>query len=699
MVESKLDVIINFIKKGTGAKAASKELTTLEKSTKGATDGTKSFNLAQTAAKIGLAAVTISALKQIPQMANLGFKYKNAQIALAAYAGSAEKATAITDAITEASGFAIDKFAAVTNATRLLSLGLANNADEAAQFTKVAVTLGATMGKDVQGAFEEFSLLLANQSILRLDTYGISAGKVREEMARLAAEFPELDRNTRFVTATMTIAEDKMGKLDAAGFEATSSIDRLGAGFKNLKITMATFVADGVLPVTDGLTGLSAASSDANERLAEGADTFAEYEKAAKLANTSLGGDVIGRLALSTGRLTEEQFEAVKSAQALADANEGLIVVEEKVILTQGGINELLQEQTFLSKALALGIGGSLTKAMEKYDEGLAKVDEKQKDIKESVVGLIAELAENEQAILAAGIAYTSSLTPSQKYLNSMESLRIKQVELNEKLEDGGITLRKYNNETKKVTQAQRDLFETSGDSDQAFQDYIDTLVELDDAQVDLREQIDTLDAGYDKVSAGVNELAESLRMATAELIFQAAATDLSADVALLLARELGLVDEATFAVAQEAQRLRIQFDDGAISAKEFATQAGDLATDIGSIQSKNVDINVNTIQAERNIRTVQERLNAVKLLALTLTISELAGIRGAGPGFQDGADFTIPDRGLRGDRVPVSFMAEQGERIQVTPQGESGDKNVNIENVNLNSAIDLAFFLEGIRQ
>ena len=79
MAESKLDILINYIKKGTGAKVAGKELEGLKKSTEGATKGTKGFNLAQAAAKIGLAALTIQAIKQIPQMANLGFKYKNAQ--------------------------------------------------------------------------------------------------------------------------------------------------------------------------------------------------------------------------------------------------------------------------------------------------------------------------------------------------------------------------------------------------------------------------------------------------------------------------------------------------------------------------------------------------------------------------------------------------------------------------------------------
>jgi len=575
MVESKLDIILNFIKKGTGAKDASKEVEKLEKSTKGATKGTKGFNLAQAAAKLGLAAMTVQLLRQIPQLANLGFKFKNAQIALAAYAGSAEKATAITDAVTEASGFAIDKFAAVTNATRLLSLGLASNADEAAQFTKTAITLGATMGKDVQGAFEEFTLLLANQSILRLDTYGISGAKVREEMARLAAEFPELDRSARFTNATMTIAAEKMDKLEEAGFEATSSIDRLGAVVGNLKIAAAEFVAEGVLPVTDGLTGVADATKIANEKLAEGADTFDDYKRAFEEAGTGL--NILERLALKSGELSEAQFDATKSAQALAEAGIDLTVVQEEVILTAGGINELLQEQVFLSKALSLGMGGTLTKATQKWRESLEAVEKSS-----------GETAEKQQELI-----------------NKSNELRI------------------------------------------------------------------------------------SLEQTTAELIFQAAAAELDAETSLLLARELGLVDEATFAVAQEAQRLRIKFDEGAISAGEFASEAGILKDRVNELTSKNITITADTLQAQQNVNIL-----AGSIAALPTTHHTQFGT------FQEGGQFQIPDVGPFGDRVPVSFMAERGETVTITPRDGGGPSagNVSITN-HISSDIDLAFFQQMLEE
>lgn len=579
MVESKLDIILNFIKKGTGAKDAGKEIDKLEKSTKGATKGTKGFNLAQAAAKLGLAAMTVQLLRQVPQLVNLGFKYKNAQIALAAYAGSAEKATAITDAVSEAAGGAISKFAAVTNATRLLSLGLASNADEAAQLTKTAITLGATMGKDVQGAFEEFTLLLANQSILRLDTYGISGAKVREEMARLAAVFPEMDRNARFTNATMTIAAEKMTKLEEAGFEATSSMDRLGATWEDVKLIGADFLAENLLPVTDGLFGMADEAKKANVRFAESVDIFEDYKIALEEAGAGL--NILERLALNTGELSEEQFEAVKSAQALAEAGTDLTVVQEKVILTTGGINELLQEQVFLSKALSLGMGGTLTKATKKWQESLDDV-----------------------------------------------------------AKSGGETAEK-----------QQELINKS------------------------------------------NELRIALEQTTAELIFQAAAAELDAETSLLLARELGLVDEATFAVAQEAQRLRIRYDEGVLSADEFARAAGNLADNVNELTDRDVTITVDTFQAEQNVARLQQNMGALPASRRT------QGGTGRGR-FQEGGQFQIPDVGPFGDVVPVSFMAERGETVTVTPRdgGGAGAGNVSITN-HISSDVDIAFFQQMLEE
>jgi len=102
------------------------------------------------------------------------------------------------------------------SSARLVSMGLASTADEAAKLSEIAVTLGAAMGKQATPAMEEFALMLANQSTLRLDTFGISAGKVKARIIELTDTIPGMTRETAFMQATLEQAEISMTNLGDA---------------------------------------------------------------------------------------------------------------------------------------------------------------------------------------------------------------------------------------------------------------------------------------------------------------------------------------------------------------------------------------------------------------------------------------------------------------------------------------------------
>ena len=700
---SKLDIILDFIKKGTGGKDATKSLKGLDQATKGADKSTRRFSLGQAAAAIGLTALTLNVIRQLPELAQLGFRYENARIALEAYTGSAQSATDVTDAISEASGFAVSKMEAVANATRIVSLGLVSNAEEAAEFTRVAVTLGATMGKDVQGAFEEFSLLLANESILRLDTYGISGAKVREEMARLASVFPEMDRNARFTNATMTIAAEKMDKLDEAGFQATSAIDRMTARLGDAKVEFASFANEVAANLLNPIFDTADAHKEASVAILENVDTYQEYKAALTEA-----GIVGGLFTDSTASLSEEQFNQAKAAQAaavataeLSEAERLLLEESEKVILTQGGINELLQEQEFLAKALSLGIAGSLTKAYEKVEQGqLDFLDTEAEIIKESI-----ELTNtyNELGVEIAAISdsYATGGRAQREYTIAVNDVRFKQADLNKKLSEGKISVSKFNNEMDKTNLTMQELTGSWGD-------HVDQMQELRDEQEKVDEQIGELNDQWDEAIDKQGELEQSLRRATAELIFQSAAADLDAQTSLLLARELGLVDEATFAVAQSAQALRIQYDEGAISAEVFTGEAGNLAVSVAQLQDRDVTISIDTLQANNAINTLRNRWSALGLTLSDAWANILVDIQSqipdiSGLNFQGGGQFMIPDTGAFGDVNPVAFNAERGETVTITPRDGSppggGGGGPLIGTVNVGSDTDLSFLVNELQK
>jgi len=70
-------------------------------------------------------------------------------------------------------------------ANKFVAMGLAENTEEAAKLSEMATQLGMAMGNDATASMENFALMLANQSILRLDSFGISSAKVRERIEEL----------------------------------------------------------------------------------------------------------------------------------------------------------------------------------------------------------------------------------------------------------------------------------------------------------------------------------------------------------------------------------------------------------------------------------------------------------------------------------------------------------------------------------
>jgi len=136
------------------------------------------------------------------------------------------------------------------SANKLISMGLAESTEEAAKLSEMAVRLGSAMGEDAVGSMENFALMMANQSIPRLDSFGISSAKVRERINELMESVEGMDRETAFMTAVTEQGAVAMERLGDAGKEgAASSMARLQATMENLKASVGSVL----LPVLDTL--------------------------------------------------------------------------------------------------------------------------------------------------------------------------------------------------------------------------------------------------------------------------------------------------------------------------------------------------------------------------------------------------------------------------------------------------------------
>jgi len=219
-------------------------------------------------------------LRSIPQMVELGVEAERAQTALEGYAGGALEAEIYTIAVAEAAGGAISELTAMENASKLLAMGLADSTGEAATLTEMAITLGASMGKGPQQAFEEFTLLLANQSKLRLDTFGISATEVTQRMEEMMEAEEGLDSQTAFLNATMEIGAQKLEQLGEAGFTAGTELDEMTAIIDDTKKEFGLLLWEGIMPVLRGLLDFRKANIENNDQALETSETFEDYLRA-----------------------------------------------------------------------------------------------------------------------------------------------------------------------------------------------------------------------------------------------------------------------------------------------------------------------------------------------------------------------------------------------------------------------------------
>jgi len=121
------------------------------------------------------------------------------------------------------------------SSNKLVSMGLADTSKEAAKLTEMSTQLGSAMGMDATEAAEAFALMLANQSIPRLDNFGISSGKVRDRIAELMEADKDLTREQAFMNAVMEQGAITMEKVGEQGTGAAADMARLQANVDNLK--------------------------------------------------------------------------------------------------------------------------------------------------------------------------------------------------------------------------------------------------------------------------------------------------------------------------------------------------------------------------------------------------------------------------------------------------------------------------------
>ena len=331
-------------KSGKAAKSAEKNMDDLA----------KSVNKVAKAMALGFAA------DQIMDVARLGATAERVERRFEAFAKEAGGATVILDAFQKGAGGAASKMDAMASASKLLQMGLV---EDAAKMERV-VEMATRMGDQTQGVSDrvaDFALMLANTSIPRLDNFGISSGKVRARIAELTTGVDAVSRETAFMTAVMEEGGQALEKLGPRADDNLMSFEKMEAQMADLKVE----IGQALLPAMTSLVGVLSDVLVAAQPLI---DAFAELTKGlgemdAAIASTEATAAGMGDAftALVAGGM-ETDDALVMMAASIDEANDRLnnLSATEKAALNLLGkrhdaTSQVRQAQISLNESIARG--------------------------------------------------------------------------------------------------------------------------------------------------------------------------------------------------------------------------------------------------------------------------------------------------------------------------------------------------------
>lgn len=239
-----------------------------------------------------------------------------------------------------------------------------------------------------------------------------------------------------------------------------------------------------------------------------------------------------------------------------------------------------------LQQAVDAGLDGTLTRAWEDYQGVLAETQ--------------PEIDKLRADIERMNAAHGQTWTVVNEAQHSVEEYELAQI--------------------KAATAAQK-LAEFTGDS---REEYLNLKIAADNAAASVAEMggemglTQQFTADYTKklmeANGSLSELEakqmaaeEALRRTTAEFIYQQLAVDGDAEANLTLARNLGLMDEASYQASLALLHLKQRYEDDALSLDNYGKLAGLAADAILRLQDKNITVTITTVYEEIHRQQIQD--------------------------------------------------------------------------------------------
>lgn len=276
-------------------------------------------------------------------------------------AGGSERAATFIDAIKDASLGTIPQIEALEIANRALSFGVVKSADEMADLTEIAITLGRAQGLTASQAVSDLTTALSRQSPMILDNLGITL-KLTEAYdiyaAKLGITVAELDANQKaeaFRTAALIKGGEVVERMGGLQDDMAASGERVKAQISDLAVT----VGASLIPVLQ--VGINVAGPLV-EKFTE--MSGAGQKTVIMLAAIAAGiGPALSAFGALTGGIIKAKaafvaIQATSGASALALGALGVAVIA-LVAVTANSIRQLneMKEAQEAAKAAAASLG------------------------------------------------------------------------------------------------------------------------------------------------------------------------------------------------------------------------------------------------------------------------------------------------------------------------------------------------------
>lgn len=288
------------------------------------------------------------------ELAQLGNQSLATSEKFEALSGSVANADNYLRQIRLGTDYTVDKMTAMQSVSKLLSMGLVDNAKSATEFVVMATRLG-DVTLSAQDRISDFAALLANQSIPRLDNYSISSGKVKTRIEELQAAFPEMTREAAFNQAVLEQGRIALERLGSAGTGQVQATERLNAAWSDLSATIGEKLAPGLATLAES----AALVLTADQRLS---DQFTENTEQALAAGRSweeyARKQLLARVASGEYLDVTSQLEAAMYAQGMSVEEVAALTADydstvEYAIKHGIGYNETLSKTTYEAMRLA----------------------------------------------------------------------------------------------------------------------------------------------------------------------------------------------------------------------------------------------------------------------------------------------------------------------------------------------------------